>query len=118
VQRTSAAGKPFWTCSVRVAAGSETIFVGVSTFSESAGERLMALHKGATLAAVGPLEATAWQAKSGEARQGWRLTASEILTVYAATKKRKAGAPADPLRDSRSAARLWAGDDGLPESEL
>jgi hypothetical protein len=118
VQRTSASGTPFWTCTVRVAAGSESIFVGVSTFSETGGERLMALHKGATLAAVGPLEATTWQTKSGETRQGWRLTATEVMSAYQASKRRKAGAPVDPLKDSRSAARLWAGDEGLPESEL
>jgi single-stranded DNA-binding protein len=118
VQRTSASGTPFWTCTVRVAAGSEAIFVGISTFSETAGTRIMALHKGATLAAVGPLEATTWQTKSGESRQGWRLTANEVLTAYQASKRRKAGAPADPLKDSRSAARLWAADEGLPESEL
>ena len=120
VQRTSASGTPFWTCSLRVAAGSESIFVGISTFSETGGERLMALHKGATLAAVGPLEATTWQTKSGETRQGWRLTASEILTAYQAGKRRKVGAPADASKDSRSVMRLWAGNDGgeLPESEL
>jgi single-stranded DNA-binding protein len=117
VQRTSAAGKPFWTCSARVAAGSEAIFVGISTFSETAGVRLMALHKGATLAAVGPLEATTWQTKSGEARQGWRLTANEVLTAYQASKRRKAGAPVDAAKDSRSVARMWA-DDALVESDL
>jgi single-stranded DNA-binding protein len=118
VQRTSASGTPFWTCTVRVAAGTEAIFVGVSTFSETAGERLMALHKGATLAAVGPLEATTWQTKSGETRQGWRLTATEVMSAYQASKRRKAGAPADPLKDSRSITRLWASDGELPESDL
>ena len=119
VQRTSASGTPFWTCSLRVAAGSESIFVGISTFSETGGERLMALHKGATLAAVGPLEATTWQTKSGETRQGWRLTATEVMSAYQASKRRKAGAPSDSAKDSRSVTRLWASDGGsLPESDL
>ena len=118
VQRTSASGKPFWTCTVRTAAGSEALFVGLTTFAESAGARLMALRKGSKLAATGALEQTAWIAKDGTSRAGWRLTSNEILTIYSASKKRKAGAPADPLKDSRSAARLWAGDEGLPESEL
>jgi single-stranded DNA-binding protein len=118
VQRAAAGGKPFWTGTVRTAAGTEAFFVGLTTFSESAGERLMALRKGSTLAAAGVLEQTAWVGKDGTSRAGWRLTASEILTVYSASKKRKAGALVDPLKDSRSAVRLWAADQGLPESEL
>ena len=118
VQRTSASGKPFWTGTVRTAAGAEALFVGVSTFAESAGARLMALRKGSTLAAAGVLEQTAWVGRDGTSRAAWRLTANEILTIYSASKKRKAGAPVDPLKDSRSVARLWAADEGLPESEL
>jgi single-stranded DNA-binding protein len=119
VQRTATSGKPYWTCNMRVSAGGETFFIGLATFSETAGERLMALRKGSALAATGTLEATAWTGKDGASRAGWRLTATEILSVYAATRKRKAGAPSDPLKDSRSAARLWAGDGAeLPESGL
>ena len=119
VQRTSASGKPFWTCTVRAAAGTEALFVGVTTFSETAGERLMVLRKGSTLAATGALEQTAWIGKDGASRAGWRLTANEVMSAYQAGKKRKAGAPADPPKDSRSVTRLWAGDGGsLPESDL
>jgi single-stranded DNA-binding protein len=92
VARTAANGKPFWTASVRVPAGSEALFVGLTTFSETAGERLMRLHKGSAVAAAGTLEPTAWTGKDGEERRGWRLTASEVLTVYEATKRRKASA--------------------------
>ena len=117
-ERTTANGARFWTANVRISAGAETFFVSLTTFSETAGERLAVLRKGSALAATGTLEQTAWVGKDGASRGGWRLTAGEILTVYAASKKRKAGAPADPLKDSRSAARLWAADEGLPESEL
>jgi single-stranded DNA-binding protein len=104
---------------VRVSAGAETFFVSLTTFSESAGERLAVLRKGSALAATGTLEATAWVGKDGASRGGWRLTAGEILSVYAAAKKRKAGAPVDASKDSRSVTRLWAGDGGgLPESDL
>lgn len=92
VARTGASGKAFWTANVRVPTGTEALFVSVSTFSESAGERLMRLHKGATVAAAGTLEPTAWTGKDGEVRRGWRLTASEVLTVYEAGKRRKASA--------------------------
>ena len=117
-ERTTANGARFWTATVRVSAGPETLFVSLATFSESAGERLAVLRKGSALAATGTLEQTAWVGKDGTSRAGWRLTAGEVLTVYSASKKRKAGAPVDPLKDSRSAARLWAADEGLPESEL
>lgn len=92
VARTASNGKPYWTVTVRVPAGSEAMFVGVTTFSETAGERLMRLHKGSALAAAGTLEPTEWTGKDGEVRRGWRLTVAELLTVYEATKRRKASA--------------------------
>lgn len=87
--RTASNGKPFWTVTVRVPAGPEALFVGVTTFSESAGERLMKLHKGSALAAAGVLEPTSWTGKDGEERRGWRLTASEVLSVHQARKRRE-----------------------------
>ncbi len=107
--RTASNGKPFWTVTVRVPAGPEALFVGLTTFSETAGERLMKLHKGSALAAAGTLEATTWTGKDGAERRGWRLTASEVLSVHQARRKRD-----DDRRertegdaDSRSVARLW-----------
>jgi single-stranded DNA-binding protein len=88
-ERIASNGKPFWTATLRVPTGTEALFVGVSTFSETAGARLMKLHKGSSLAAVGTMEPTEWTSKDGEPRKGWRLTASEVLTVYEATKQRK-----------------------------
>ncbi len=88
--RTASNGKPYWTVNVCVPAGAEALFVGLTTFSETAGERLMRLHKGSAVAAAGMLEPTSWTGKDGAERRGWRLTASEVLTVYEATKRRKA----------------------------
>ena len=93
--RTASNGAPFWTATIRVPTATEALFVGVSTFSESAGERLMKLHKGSAVAAAGALEPTEWAGKDGETRKGWRLTASEVLTVYEATKRRKPGAASE-----------------------
>jgi single-stranded DNA-binding protein len=87
--RTASNGKPFWTVTVRVPAGPEALFVGVTTFSESAGERLAKLHKGSALAAAGVLEPTSWTGRDGEERRGWRLTASEVLSVHQARKRRE-----------------------------
>jgi len=92
VERTASNGRPFWTATMRVPTGTEALFVGLSTFSETAGERLMKLHKGSAVAAAGALEPTEWEGKDGETRKGWRLTASEVLTVYESAKRRKPGA--------------------------
>lgn len=89
VPRTTANGTPFWTATLRIPAGEDSLFVGVATFSETAGERLMRLAKGAALAAAGTLEQTTWTDKAGAERTGWRMTAAEILTVYQARKKRR-----------------------------
>jgi len=88
VERTTAKGAPFVTATVRVPAGADALLVGIATFDRTAGERLAKLHKGASVAAAGTLEATEWE-KDGETRPGWRLTATEILTVYAARRRRE-----------------------------
>jgi single-stranded DNA-binding protein len=86
--RTASNGARYWTATMRVPAGPEALFIGLSTFSESAGERLGRLHKGAALAAAGTLEATVWTGQDGAERRGWRLTASEVLSVHQARKRR------------------------------
>lgn len=87
--RTTSKGASYVTANMRVPAGAEALFVGVAAFERTAGERLLRLHKGASLAAAGALEATEWE-KDGETRKGWRLTATEILSHYAARKRRDA----------------------------
>jgi single-stranded DNA-binding protein len=106
--RTASNGKPFWTVSVRVPTGTDVMFVGLTTFSETAGERLMRLHKGSAVAAAGTLEPSSWTGRDGEERRGWRLTASEVLSVYQARKRRDdAPRDADGESDSRSVPRMW-----------
>lgn len=90
IERQTQAGKPFVTATLRVAAGSDALFIGVAAFDPTAAARLMQMRKGGVVAACGVLEQTSWTAKDGESRTGWRLTASEVLTAYAATKKRRA----------------------------
>lgn len=91
-ERTASNGNRYWTATARVSAGGEAIFVGVTVFDPKAGERLMALHKGSRVAAVGTLEATTWTDKTtGAERKGWRLLAHEVMSVYQARKRRDAG---------------------------
>lgn len=87
-ERSAANGSPFWTANLRVPAGAESMFLGLATFDAIAGARLMKLSKGSALAATGVFEQTAWQDKEGNERAGWRLTASEILSVNQARKRR------------------------------
>ncbi len=89
VRRTSSKGGDFATATMRIAAGSESIFVSVATFSETAAERLLATSKGATIAAVGTLELNVWTDREGNERRDWRLTAAEILTVHQARRRRE-----------------------------
>jgi len=89
VERQTREGKPFMTATLRVPAGEDALFIGVAAFDERAAERLARMSKGGTVAACGVLEQNTWTAKDGSERTGWRLTASEILTAYGATKKRR-----------------------------
>lgn len=90
VERSTREGKPFTTATLRVPAGEDAIFIGVAAFDPIAAGRLAQMRKGGAASAVGVLEQTAWTGKDGTERIGWRLTASEVLTAYAATRKRRA----------------------------
>lgn len=90
-ERTASNGNRYWTASARVATSGEPVFVSVATFDPKAGERLMQLRKGSSIAAVGTLESTSWTDKAGAERKGWRLLAHEVLSVYQARKRRDAG---------------------------
>lgn len=89
VERTTQAGKAFVTASLRVPAGEEAVFVSIACFDPTAAARLLQMRKGGNVAACGVLEVNNWTTQAGEARTGWRLTASEILTAYGASKKRR-----------------------------
>lgn len=90
VQRTTQAGKPFATVTVRSGAGSESVLIGLAAFSETACDKLLQLRKGDSLAATGTMEQNVWTDREGRERRDWRLTASAILTQYEAGKRRKA----------------------------
>lgn len=89
VERQTREGKPFVTATARVAAGEAAIFVGLAAFNETAAGRLRQMRAGGAVSACGVLEQTYWTGKDGAERTGWRLTASEVLTAYAAKTKRR-----------------------------
>lgn len=91
VARKTSSGSVFWTANIRVPAGDDVLFVGLATFDETAGERLMQLSKGSSVAAAGSFEMNVWTTKEGETRSGWRMTAHEVLSVYQARKRSRRG---------------------------
>lgn len=94
-QRATNTGKPFVTASTRVGVGSESVFIGIAAFNDSARAALGRLKSGDTLAVNGLLELNVWQDREGKERRDWRLTATGVLTVYEATKRRKAATEAE-----------------------
>lgn len=98
VERTTREGKPFVTATVRVAVGEDALFIGLAAFNELAAARLRQMRAGGAVSACGVLEQTHWTGKDGAERTGWRLTASEGLTAYAATKKRRSAEGGDDGR--------------------
>lgn len=96
-RRETKAGNAMWTASMRVSVGEGVVFVSLAVFDEEAGARLERLHKGSPLSAVGTLAQTRWVDKrTQQERTGWRLTATEILSVLQA---RRATRPAEPPDD-------------------
>jgi len=89
-QRTTAAGKPYATASLRVPAeDSDALMVSVIAFAPDAVGAILALTKGDACAIAGRAKLSSWT-KDGEERHGLSVTADRVLTAYAAGKQRKA----------------------------
>ena len=89
-QRTTAAGKPYVTASLRVPAeDSDAMLVSVIAFAADAVAALLALSRGDSCAIAGRAKLSSWE-KAGEQKHGLSVTADRVLTVYAANKARKA----------------------------
>lgn len=88
--RTTTAGKPFMTATIRVPAGAESILIYLTAFSESVQAALGRLKSGDSLAASGVMELNIWQDRENHEHRDWRLTAHQIMSVYEMSKRRKA----------------------------
>jgi single-stranded DNA-binding protein len=89
-QKISKTGKPFVVTKVRAHAGEADVFVNVIAFSPAACEALLALGEGDAVALAGSLTPKAWTDREGIARPALDLVASQVLTIYHVTRKRKA----------------------------
>ena len=114
-QKTAKTGKLFVTAKVRAHVGDADVFVNVIAFSESACDALLALDDGDAVALAGSLTPKAWIDREGTARPALDLVASQVLSAYHVTRKRKAveRKPHDPS-ESQQATRHDEFDDGGP----
>lgn len=89
--RTSAKGSPYITAQMRAAGeDGEAVWCSVIAFNPEAVEALAALASGDSVAIAGHAALSQWQAKDGTHRAGLKVTATRVLSVYQAGKKRGA----------------------------
>lgn len=91
-QRTSKAGRPYTTATIRAGAGDDSLFIRVTAFDPDVQAALLALKAGDSCALAGSLKPTAW-IKDGEARAGADLIAAQCMTLYQLKKRRAADEP-------------------------
>ena len=91
VSRTTSKGQPYTTANLRTTgADGETVWTSVIAFNADAAEALAALASGDSLAIAGHAALSTWE-KDGEYRAGLKVTATHVLSVYAAGKRRSGG---------------------------
>ena len=90
VERSSSKGNRYVTATLRVAAGPESVFVGVAAFDTTAADRLTAMRKGAGISITGELQLNPWTDRDGVEHRDWRVIANEVLSVSQAARRRRA----------------------------
>ncbi|WP_080401555.1 single-stranded DNA-binding protein [Burkholderia ubonensis] len=89
--RTGQSGKQFVTAKVRAAVGDgESLFVNVIAFSTTAGDALLALGDGDSVALAGTLTPKVWTDKHGDTKPALDMVAHAVLTAYHVKRKRAA----------------------------
>ena len=97
-QRTSKAGKPFVTATIKAKDGDAAQWWKVLVFSESAGAELLRLSDGDAVSAQGALRVETYD-KDGMTKVSLTCIADAVLPLRAAPKERKAKAGGDASRD-------------------
>jgi single-stranded DNA-binding protein len=113
--RTGASGKAFVTAKVRAAAGDgESLFVNVIAFSTTAGEALLALGDGDSVALAGTLTPKAWVDRQGDAKPALDLVAHAVLSAYDVKRRRAAvQATRQPANGADHPPRMNGGADDM-----
>jgi single-stranded DNA-binding protein len=113
-QRTSKAGKPFVTATIRAKEGETTLWWKVVAFSDSAQAELMRL--GDSLSVQGAFKAELYQPEGGEPKVSLSIIADRVLALRQSPASRSAKerkAPKDRDAPYRGGA-AWAFDDSIP----
>jgi single-stranded DNA-binding protein len=98
--RTTAAGRPWATFTLRVqAGGSSSSFVSVAVFAPDLVDAVLALAEGAAISVQGRLELREWTGRDGQSRTGLSITASELMALKAPEPRQRASKPAVAPRE-------------------
>ncbi len=113
-QRTSKAGRPFVTATIRVKDGDASQWWRVTAFSESVQAELMRLDEGESVCIQGAFKAELYQPEGGEPKASLSIIADNVLAlrqpkIGSAAYPRKRKAPETP-QDTRQErlAGSWA----------
>jgi single-stranded DNA-binding protein len=109
-QRTSKAGKPFVTATIRAKDGEALQWWRVTVFSETAQAEIMRLAEGDSLAVQGSFKTELYTPDGGETKLSLSIIADRVLALRQPPKERKAKTPGDaPYRGGAAAF-----DDSIP----
>jgi single-stranded DNA-binding protein len=90
VRRTSAAGKPFVTASLRVPCdGAEPFLASLIAFSQTAADALAQHGKGDALVVGGRANLKAWMGRDGQEQHGLSIVVESVMSEYQFGKRRK-----------------------------
>jgi single-stranded DNA-binding protein len=108
-QRTSKAGKPFVTATIRAKDGEASQWWRVTVFSESAQAELMRLGDGDALSVQGAMKVELFTPDGGATKLSLSIVADHVLALRQPPKERKAKTSGDAARGGAAAF-----DDSIP----
>jgi hypothetical protein len=98
--KTSAGGRRYLRCTVRVGAGDETAWWTVSAFDDAVIASIAALDRGSPIAVAGPMSAAIYAGERG-ARVSLSLIAHQVISLRNRRRHQAAAVPAaEPFDDA------------------
>lgn len=108
--RQGRSGGNFVTCKVRAAVGDgEALFVNVIAFSTTAGDTLLPLADGDSVALAGTLTPKVWTDKRGDSKPALDMVVHAVITAYH-VKRKRAAVQSEGNSADRSGSRPADGD--------